>query len=329
MESPQHPRENALCKLSVERVRLPSVIDEEELVAGSSRQCPSITDDGNKPIDSKKGNDADHGNRFQSKLLVLFFLRAINKGYDFYLGTELPDQGVKFDDLIFKYRRQGNEGNDASTWSYQYLQAKHRVCENDSTNIKENQLLEDAGDFSVPKYFRSYLELSRRGDRIEHCIICTNADISKKLVENNLQRIATPEMLAFEGFVKNTTESTAGKIPTCYKLKDSTELRNKFQLKGHSISHVLAKKLLDCAINSKPLNAEDEKFRNYHMALIEEKVIDLDKGMFHQDFVGQVQLSDGAKELRAALKSLKTKKPWDTWTFSDKAKDTFGKAQRI
>ena len=324
MESPQHTRENALSKSSVERVRLPSVIDEEELVAGSSRQCPSTNDD-NKPIDSKKGNDADHGNRFQSKLLVLFFLRAINKGYDFYLGTELPDQGVKFDDLIFKYRRQGNEGNDASTWSYQYLQAKHRVCENDSTNIKENQLLEDAGDFSVPKYFRSYLELSRRGDRIEHCIICTNADISKKLVENNLQRIATPEMLAFEGFVKNTTESTAGKIPICYKLKDSTELRNKFQLKGHSISHVLAKKLLDCAINSKPLNAEDEKFRNYHMALIEEKVIDLDKGMFHQDFVGQVQLSDGAKELRAALKSLKAKKPWDTWTFSDKAKDTFGK----
>ena len=61
-----------------------------------------------RPADSKKGKDAGHGNRFQSNLLVLYSLRAINKRYDFYLGTELPYQGAKFDDLIFKYRKQGN-----------------------------------------------------------------------------------------------------------------------------------------------------------------------------------------------------------------------------
>ena len=153
-----------------------------------------------KPLDSRKGNDADHGNRFQSKLLVRFFLRAINKGYAFYLGTELPDQGAKFDDLIFKYRKQGNnEESDSSTWSYQYLQAKHKMDDTKSPKINKNQLLEDEGDFSVPKYFRSFLELSRRGDNIENCIICTNADVNKKLFEVYATH---PEMLAFEGFEK-------------------------------------------------------------------------------------------------------------------------------
>ena len=197
-----------------------------------------------------------------------------------------------------------------------YMQAKHKMYETEFTKIKENQLLADEGDFSVPKYFRSFLEMSRRGDNIENCTICTNADVDQKLVDA-VQADATPEMLVFDEFVKTT-----GGKPTCFKLKDTTKLRDK--LKGHSIAHVLAEKLFDCATNNKPLNAEDEKFRNYHMALIEEKVIDLEKGMFHQDFVRQVQLSEGATELRAALKSLKTKKPWDTWTFTHKAKNKFG-----
>ena len=303
----------------------PTIADQREFTTGNghpeiSQQSSSITGDESRPMDSQKGNDADHGNRFQSKLLLLFFLRAINKGYDFYLGTELPDQGAKFDDLIFKYHKQRNEGSDTSSWSYQYLQAKHKKYETESTKIKENQLLADAGDFSVPKYFRSFLEMSRRGDDIENCIVCTNADVDQNLVAA-VQGDVTPEMLVFDEFVKET-----GGKPTCYQLKDTTKLRDK--LKGHSIAHVLAEKLLDCVTNNKPLNAEDEKFHNYHMALIREKVINLDEGNFHQDFICQVQLSEGAKELRKALKNLKTKQPWDTWIFkkhSDKEKDTFGK----
>ena len=277
-----------------------------------------------KPADSKKGDDAGHGNRFQSKLLVLYSLRAINKGYDFYLGTELPDQGAKFDDLVFKYRKQGNEEIDSSSWSYQYLQAKHRLKETSETNITQGDLLRTKQkknknlDFSAPKYFRSFLELSRRGDTIENCIICTNVDIDQKLVGQTLQIGATPKMLDLEGFVKESS----GK-PACYKLKNTTELRN--QLKGHSISHVLAEKLRECVTQNKPLNVEDEKFRNYHMALILEHVIDLQTKKFHQDFTDEVksnQLSGGAKELRRILVGPVNDRSWKNWTF--KIIDRFG-----
>ena len=221
-----------------------------------------------RPADSKKGKDAGHGNRFQSNLLVLYSLRAINKRYDFYLGTELPYQGAKFDDLIFKYRTQGN---NEDAWSYQYLQANHKMYKTELTKIKETQMLEDDGDFSVPKYFRSFLELHRRRENIENCIICTNADVDQELVEEN----ATLEMLAFEGFEKSTR-----KKPACYKLKDTPELRNK--LKARSISHVLAEKLCKEAMQGTiVLNAQDETFRHYHMALISEHVIDLDAKKFH------------------------------------------------
>ena len=275
-----------------------------------------------RPVDSKKGNDAGHGNRFQSNLLVLYFLRAIKKGYDFHLATELPEQGDKFDDLILKYRKM-----KSSTWSYQYLQAKHKLNENES--IKKEHLLpvNDKGDFSVVKYFGSFLKVNRKGDNIEFCILCTNADIDPNLVAVSLRGNAKPEMLAFDRFEKST-----GKKPACYKLKDTTELRDK--LKDHSISHVLAKNLRDCATKNKPLDAQDETLRHYHMALIKENVIDLQTWQFHQDFatddkVKFSQLSGGAKELHVALANLGKEgqhQTWKTWTFTvcEKDKDTFG-----
>jgi hypothetical protein len=74
------------------------------------------------PLESEKGSDAGHGNRFQSKLLMLFCIRAINAGYKFYLGTELLGQGNKFDDLIFKFKKDEKAGNEGENWPYQYLQ---------------------------------------------------------------------------------------------------------------------------------------------------------------------------------------------------------------
>jgi hypothetical protein len=74
------------------------------------------------PPESEKGLDAGHGNRFQSKLLMLFCIRAINAGYKFYLGKELFDQGNKFKNLIFNFKKDENAGNEGENWPYQYLQ---------------------------------------------------------------------------------------------------------------------------------------------------------------------------------------------------------------
>ena len=113
-----------------------------------------------------KLSDKDHGNRFESKLLFLFFIRAINKGYQFHLGAELAKFGGKFDDLIFvkDYHDQNQ--------SFLYLQAKHKYekpksdkSSKKTISIASVDLLDDnKGNFSLTKYFHSYRYMTR------HCV---------------------------------------------------------------------------------------------------------------------------------------------------------------
>ncbi|EFX87117.1 hypothetical protein DAPPUDRAFT_97395 [Daphnia pulex] len=268
---------------------------------GSSAVVSLPTDE--MPPVSEKGSDAGHGNRFQSKLLMLFCIRAINAEYKFYLGTELLDQGNKFDDLIFKFTKDGE-------WRYQYLQAKSRL------NEKENKITakdlfavkkQKKGvniDFSLPKYFRSYREIIRRGDEIDSCIICTNIDFGNKesLKEKGIEVKEVQLTDKILQFAKLSDE----KNPTRYKLNISKE---KFEiLKEETTSKILAKMLWDFSDGNetkhttKKLETENESVRNYHIALIKEKVIDLETKKFHEDFINQPdELTEGAKELRKYL----------------------------
>ena len=85
---------------------------------------PRKTPSANKnPPTTDKLTDNDHGNRFQAKLLLFFFIRAINMNYNFHLGTELEKMGGKFDDLIFL------KDYGQSKQSFLYLQAKHKQDE--------------------------------------------------------------------------------------------------------------------------------------------------------------------------------------------------------
>jgi hypothetical protein len=86
------------------------VTQEDESSAGTA----SASDVGSLPTDKmppecEKGLDAGHGNRFQSKLLMLFCIRAIT-------GTELLGQGNKFNDLIFNFKKDENAGNEGENW---------------------------------------------------------------------------------------------------------------------------------------------------------------------------------------------------------------------
>ena len=221
---------------------------------GNANQLKPHTND-EMPPESEKGSNAAHGHRFQSKLLMLFCIRAINARYDFYLGTELLDQGNKFDDLIFKYKKDKNADTTGDNWSYKYLQAKSKLKEKDE-KIEVNDLFDipvegggkkSNGEFSLPKYFRSYLEITRRGDNIDSCIICTNIEFANKenLQENGIKvkevQLDDP-ILKFEELPNN-------KIPTRYKI----EIKKKNLLdilRLETTSKLLAKLLLN-SINKK------------------------------------------------------------------------------
>ena len=240
------------------------------------------------------------GDVFQSKLLMLFLIRGIRKGYRFQLGTEMSELGGIFDDLIFKFCQIDDNEEEKEDWRYRFLQAKYK--QDEGLKITAIQLLSDnLGDFSLAKYFRSYMEIKRMDENIKDCIICTNVGLDvNSLIKSGLRLVTVnpPEdILTFENFPR-------GKKPACYKLQITGLLRQKFTEYWSDI-YLLADKLREQAKSNKIIPLHQYVFKRYHVALVNERVIDLDTKKFHEDFVCSVNLSPGAAQLREIICNLK------------------------
>ncbi|XP_057373174.1 uncharacterized protein LOC130694047 [Daphnia carinata] len=282
----------------------------------------------------KKVSDATHGLKFESKLLTLFCIRALGAGKKFELAKERGDVSGKFDDVIFRYQVTDNTP-EVKPWRYRYLQAKHKENENEKINADHLLLDNDKGDFSLPKYFRSFCMIRRRGVDIHDCIICTNIGFNSKdfqakgieLVSINHQ----PEDILEFG----------SKEKTRYKLNFTKELRRKALNEWPDILR-LAKQLQEYAQNKKTIDTRAGVFSNYFVALINERVIRIDStnktnGKFHEDFLNEVKhngvpdfsnvspLSDGAKQLRQILSKGAEYGNWEKWEF--KLNNKFGKKE--
>lgn len=97
---------------------------------------------------SKPQRTASRGVSFQKKLLMLFMKTAIDKKYEFALGTELNAAG-KFDDIYIRY-----ESGDRS--SDRFLQAKHR--DDPTKGITPHMLIHDK-HFGIVEHYKSFREI--------------------------------------------------------------------------------------------------------------------------------------------------------------------------
>ncbi|XP_057373173.1 uncharacterized protein LOC130694046 [Daphnia carinata] len=270
---------------------------------------------------TKKLPDATHGLKFESKLVALFCIRALGAGYKFEVTKEREDLGGKFDDLIFRY--QVSDGTpEGKRWRYRYLQAKHKQNETDKINATHLLGDNDRGDFSLPKYFRSFCMMRRRGDDIHDCIICTNIGFHLDVEKNGIKLVSINDQ--WEGILEferkdgeNPKEKTAR-----YKLEFTEELRRKALNEWPDIQR-LAEQLQECAQGNKTTDIRSGIFSSYHVALIKESVIDLKTKKFHHDFVNGVEsLSVGAAQLRQIL----SERPgYVDWKFQ--LNNNFGKSQ--
>ena len=190
-----------------------------------------------------------HGNMFQLKLLMLFLIRGIGAGYQFQLGTEMPGVGGKFDDLIFKFKKTSS--TEEQIESYRFLQAKHKQNEK-SEKITAAELLNDNnGEFSLPKYFRSYFRDIIKGSKgclvenVHDCIICTNIGFNPDVNEytkSGIELIRLDDHDSILTFDKISNK----KISARYMLKKTDKLRR--MMAGWSEVHLLAKTLLKSPI---------------------------------------------------------------------------------
>ncbi|EFX78238.1 hypothetical protein DAPPUDRAFT_320728 [Daphnia pulex] len=269
--------------------------DEPASVAENETVLSSIASTANKEIKKKKLIDSSHGLRFELKLLSLFCVRGLGAGYKFELSKEKEDEGGKLEDLIFRYEVPDTTPA-GKHWRYRYLQAKHKV--NEKEKIPADHLLDynPKGDFSLPKYFHSFYKIRARGDDIHACIICTN--IGFKLDSLTEEKV---ELVSINDQPEDILEFGAQEKTARYKLKINKEYWHRRLKEEWSPVQLLAEELKDCATKNKTTDLRTGMFNSYHVALVDEHVIDCTAKKFHQDFVGEVNLSEGARELRQTI----------------------------
>jgi hypothetical protein len=275
--------------------------------------------DNETEIKKKKLIDSSHGLKFESKLLSLFCVRGLGAGYKFELSKEKEEEGGKLEDLIFRYEVPDTTPA-GKHWQYRYLQAKHK--ENEKEKITADHLLDykPKGDFSLPKYFHSFYKIRTRGDDIHDCIICTNIGFNSDSLEKG-----GIELVSINDQPEDILEFGAQEKTARYKLKINKEDWHRRLKEEWSPVQLLGEELKDCATKSKTTDIRAGMLNSYHVALVDEHVIDCVTKKFHQDFVGEVNLSDGAKDLRQKICELGVNESWKDWKI--KLSKNFGKGQ--
>ena len=129
-----------------------------------------------------KGSAGIHGQNFEYKFCALVFLRATNKGYKFKLASNVKGLGA-FDDVVVEYVDE----NSRKFHIFVQLKSKARRI------ITMSQLKSKDGDFSLRKYYESYIQVEKNfncseggvkmGGSIDESlfIIYSNADVGQEL----------------------------------------------------------------------------------------------------------------------------------------------------
>jgi hypothetical protein len=291
--------------------RPPSPIDPDGPDGPTSEKCRTLTD--TATVKAAHGLKCTfHGNVYQLFLLIHFYQQGLKGGRPFDLSTEDPD-AEKFDDLIYEF---------VDETLFLLLQAKHKLEKtkmNEKITFNDLATKDESKEFSLLKYFKSYLALKKKKkfkDKIKHLIICTNTDFEnpEDLKRNgiNTQEVPPNDLMKFpEAFKSKTFKlSIAPKSPLQEALKEAFDI------------NVLANTLAECITQNQQLTLSKDIFKLYHVALVQEKVIDVEHKTFHQHFIDKNQhskLSDSAKMLWELLNAKKI-----DWNTELKLSESFG-----
>lgn len=248
-----------------------------------------------------------HGAIYQLKLHMLMLNRALRKGYNFRLATEMDD-AEKFDDLVFIYENDDHN----NLIKYRFLQAKHK--QDETTKITSNDLLTENndGEFGLPKYFTSFRKILRNNEikgEIVNLILCTNISFD----ENDLADKGFCLLPVHEEDELLDAQSTKCGQKFKFDVRNSP-ISNRISelLRCTSDLYVLAKELHNHAAGSKDLNLRIPIIKYYHGALISDGVLDLVKekdtskkrtilrnyAVFNKDFINGKNLQGNANLLR-------------------------------
>lgn len=128
-----------------------------------------------------------HGDIYQLKWLMLFLKRAVDREYSFRLATEM-ESATGFDDIVFQDRK-----NEKIV--HRFIQNKHKQNECEKIGVGKLLSKNKSGEFSVPKYFVSYLKIKINPDfadgDLKDFTICTNIgfDLAQSTTQNTIKKL--------------------------------------------------------------------------------------------------------------------------------------------
>lgn len=238
-----------------------------------------------------------HGIIYQLKLSILFLQTALDENYSFELYSEKKD-AEKFDDVVFKYGRDGE---------YRFLQAKHTMKpENDKITVGKLLSENSKEPFNLQKYFISFRRIKQKyKEKIKDLIICTNAGFSEDIKED-LERGCG--WLTYKDKSDDILDIGGGKL---YEfIFDENKLVER--LKDASDLNRLARELVKVVFDGKrSLTLTNKLLKTYHVPLVKEvfdiKSVPADGNVrlyceFKENFTKGNNLSQEAELLREAFK---------------------------
>ena len=203
------------------------------------------------------------GEFFETKMAILLFLRSLNKNNDFHIASNMKAAKC-FDDLVFTLEEQTA-----------FMQLKYK----ENSKVYMSQLLTMKGDFSLLKYYKSYIEIKQNwteDEDLQSCgkfedslfVLFTNATFENNVDSNNdLGSSDILELLNTQGRVTQFTEQHHKQIYNLFeKLPRYIELLSKAvndDISDTSELLELVKILSDNGATCLPEKSELEKLLKY------------------------------------------------------------------
>ncbi|XP_058065655.1 uncharacterized protein LOC131215283 [Anopheles bellator] len=210
----------------------------------------------------------------QLRLSTLYFSRLAATGKRFEIGVEVATAG-KFDDIVMYL---------VDERQYCLVQAKHK--QDESKRITLDDLLKTTTEYSLPKYFDSFLGLKQeaycREDQLRYIVIYTNLNVDEHVMKV-LERVHQSPI--GDTFLDTLNVRCNGKKPTLYRFNiDNSQFTESLIDRISPICEV-ARKLAEQLVQRKKISINPNGvFHEFH-ALLARDVFDLDRQLFQENFL--------------------------------------------
>ncbi|XP_061515640.1 uncharacterized protein LOC133393687 isoform X1 [Anopheles gambiae] len=206
---------------------------------------------------SQSVSSSYHGMFYHLRLGMVILLHSYNlhrKGTLPHLSITMEDcEAGKFDDIVIRY------ASSTTPKGTIYIQAKHKLSSENTKPLTEGDFFTKKASstpFSIPMYFRSYLDHYRPVSSGSHAyLLCTNATIDDKMMQYFTQRhYDVSDILSFCDLIN----------ATCYSFKREGKFAALFKDLRRVSLEKLGKLLATHAKTGEEINSNDTLIRFYH-----------------------------------------------------------------